>query len=251
MEERTQTPLSLTSTKMNLGRAQTLNWLDQVITPQAEALARLSFFACLPHPLIPTAHDRLAGTGIAAGAQNCWHTGGAVTGEVSASLLAELGCRHVMLGHAERRRLFREDDDLIARKAASVAHEGMTPLVCVGEDSRVSAAEAAAHVTAQTHAALTRVPPQHPALVLYEPVWAIGSTQGAHPEHAATVLKALRAGVSRLNVRYLYGGAVTPGTYSALRTTAPWDGVALGRAAQDAGMLREVVAELLADAPEE
>ncbi|MFS0692995.1 triose-phosphate isomerase [Streptomyces nitrosporeus] len=242
----TSTPVSCTSTKMQLGRERTARWLDEVVLPRAPSLARLSFFACLPYPLIPAALGQLAGSGVSAGAQNCWHTDGAVTGEISAGLLAEVGCTHVMLGHAERRRIFHEDDALVARKAAAVAEAGMTPLICVGEDSRVPTEAAAAHAAGQARTALAGLPEDLPALVLYEPVWAIGSRHGAHPDHAAAVLHALRTTLTRPATRFLYGGAVTPGTYTALRAAAPWDGVAVGRAAQDSGMLHEVAAELLA-----
>jgi triosephosphate isomerase len=238
-------PLTCTSTKMNLGRDQTLAWLEQVILPHSRALSHLSFFACLPYPLIPEAISRLAGTGITVGSQNCWPSAGAVTGEVSAGLLAELGCRHVMLGHAERRRLFDEDDALIGRKAAAAVEAGMTPLICVGETDPISAPAAAASTTDQTCAALAGIPLHKAVTILYEPVWAIGKAHGAHPDHAATVLQTLRTALNRPRARFLYGGAVTPGTYTALRAAAPWDGVALGRAAQDAGMLHEVTAELL------
>ncbi|MEE1930377.1 triose-phosphate isomerase family protein [Streptomyces sp. TRM 70351] len=238
------TPLSCTSTKMNLGLADTLRWLHGVILPHAPSLARLSFFACLPYPLLPIAQARLGDCGVTAGAQDCWPEGGAVTGEVSAELLAEIGCRHVMLGHAERRRLFGEDDDLIARKVTAASEAGLVPLLCVGEDTRLSAQDAARHVVRQA-AVLTRLRPGRPSLVLYEPAWAIGSDHGASPDHAAHVLQSLHTAIGNAHTRYLYGGSVMPGTYTALRQAAPWDGVAIGRAAQDPGMLHEVTAELL------
>ncbi|NEY35472.1 triosephosphate isomerase [Streptomyces sp. PRKS01-65] len=243
------TPLTCTSTKMNLGLSGTLRWLDDVVLPHAPELARLSFFACLPHPLLTLAQARLGDCGVGVGAQNCWFEGGAVTGEVSAELLAELGCRHVMLGHAERRRLFGEDDDLIARKVAAASGAGLVPLLCVGEDTRLGPEDAARHVVRQA-AVLARLGPGRPSLVLYEPAWAIGGDHGASPGHAARVLEALHAALGTAYTRFLYGGSVTPGTYTALRRAAPWDGVAVGRAAQDPGMLRDVTAELLGSAPD-
>ncbi|MEU2021347.1 triose-phosphate isomerase family protein [Streptomyces sp. NPDC016469] len=236
-------PVSCTSTKMSLGLAGTLRWLDDVIAPHVTALAALSFFACLPYPVLPAALARLTGTGVEAGAQNCWPEGGAVTGEVSAGLLAELGCKHVMLGHAERRRLFAEDDALIARKVLAASDAGLVPLLCVGEDTAVSAPEAARHVARQAHV-LTRLPAGRPALVLYEPAWAIGSDHAATPAHAARVLAGLHETLDTSRIRFLYGGAVVPGTYTALRQDAAWDGVAIGRAAQDPAMLRDVLNEL-------
>jgi triosephosphate isomerase len=242
------TAISCTSTKMNLGLADTLRWLDTVILPLAAKLAALSFFACLPHPLLIPARERLDGSGVTVGAQDVWLRGGAVTGAVSPSLLAECGCTHVMVGHAERRRVFQEDDDLVARKAAATAQAGMTPLICVGETSRQSPLSAAEFVVAQAATALGGVRADQPALVLYEPVWAIGGDEAADPDDAGHVLRALRTATVGRDVRFLYGGAVTPGTYTRLRRAADWDGVALGRVAQELGVLAETAAELLDDA---
>ncbi|MGW9436349.1 triose-phosphate isomerase [Streptomyces sp. NPDC055607] len=239
-------PLTFTNTKMLLNQAQTLRWIDDTLLPHASVLASLGFFACLPSPLIQPARARLSTRGVGVGAQDVWPERGGFTGEVSAELLSELGCSHVMIGHADRRRLFGEDDALVARKAAAAARHAMTPVVCVGEEDRIDTAQAAAHASAQTTAALAEVPAADPAIVLYEPLWAIGADQGPGLGHTAAVHAALRAALpGRTDTRLVYGGAVLPGTYTRLRTTADWDGVAIGRAAQDPGMLREVTAELL------
>ncbi|MFI2779246.1 triose-phosphate isomerase [Streptomyces sp. ALB3] len=100
------------------------------------------------------------------------------------------------------------------------------------------------HVTRQA-AVLTRLPRERPALVLYEPAWAIGGEHPATPGHAARVLTGLHETLGPgHHVRFLYGGAVLPGTYTALRREAAWDGVAIGRAAQDPVLLRDVLHEL-------
>ncbi|MEU7099195.1 triose-phosphate isomerase family protein [Streptomyces longwoodensis] len=243
------TPVSLTSTKMNLGLRQTEEWIGDVLLPRADALARLRFSACLPHPLLPLGARLLKDSGMSVGAQNVWYAQGAFTGEVAAGLLAEVGCTHVMVGHAERRRLFAEDDRLVGRKARAAAHAGLTPVICVGEPERLGSAETVQHVLRQASAVLEALPHDAPAIVLYEPVWAIGSTKGADPHQAAAVLDALnRAASSHLDISKIYGGAVVPGTYSSLRRLAPWDGVALGRAAQDTALLDETLGELLAPA---
>lgn len=242
----TTTPVSLTSTKMNLGLRETEEWIDDVLLPRAGALARLRFCACLPHPVLPLGARLLKDSGMSAGAQNVWYEAGAFTGEVSAGLLAEVGCTHVMVGHAERRRLFAEDDRLVGRKSRAAAHAGLIPVICVGEPERLGPAETVQHVRRQASAALDALPHEAPAIVLYEPVWAIGSAQGADPHQAAAVLDALhRAAGGHHDVGMIYGGAVVPGTYSALRRLAPWDGVALGRAAQDCALLDETLGELL------
>ncbi|MFD5447865.1 MULTISPECIES: triose-phosphate isomerase [unclassified Streptomyces] len=239
-------PVSLTSTKMNLGLRQTEEWINEALLPRADALARLLFCACLPHPLLPLGAELLEGTGMSVGAQNVWYEEGPFTGEVSAGLLAEVGCTHVMVGHAERRHLFAEDDRLVGRKARAAVHAGLVPVICVGEDEHLGRAETVAHVRRQASAVLDVLAPDATAILLYEPVWAIGSAQGADPHQAAAVLEALRRAASAHDaVGMIYGGAVVPGVYTSLRRLAPWDGVAIGRAAQDTTMLDEMLGELL------
>ncbi|MCQ4199023.1 triose-phosphate isomerase [Streptomyces sp. NPDC058783] len=241
------TPVSLTSTKMNLGLRQTEQWIDDVLLPRATLLGRLRFCVCLPHPLLAAGVRRVRGTGMTIGAQNVWYEEGAVTGEVSADLLAEVGCTHVMVGHAERRRLFGEDDRLVGRKARAAALAGLTPVICVGEEERCGLAETVARVHQQATTVLGFLPAGAAAVILYEPVWAIGGAQSAEPHQAAAVLDDLHQGApDHVSLSVLYGGAVTAGTYSVLRRLAPWDGVALGRAAQDGAMLDDVLSELLA-----
>ena len=239
-------PITCTNTKADFTRERLFHWLDHVILPHAADLARLSFFACVPHPLLVPVTEHLRGSGVAAGAQDCAANGDEVTGEVDAELLAELGCRHVVLGHADRRRVFGEDDVLVARKAEAATAAGIIPLVCVGEDDHLPTEAASHHAAAQARTATGRLGHGQPVVILYEPTWAIGSDQGADPHHAATVLHALRAATTDLDAHFLCGGAVIPGTYTALRSAGDWDGVAIGRAAKDPGMLAEVTAELLA-----
>jgi triosephosphate isomerase len=213
----TTTPVSLTSTKMNLGLRQTERWINDVLLPRADALARLRFCVCLPHPLLPLGARLLGDSGMSAGAQNVWYEAGAFTGEVSAGLLAEIGCTHVMVGHAERRRLFAEDDRLVSRKARAAAHAGLIPVICVGEPERLGPAATVQHVRRQASAVLDALPRDAPVIVLYEPVWAIGAARGADPHQAAAVLDALHGAASgRRPVGMIYGGAVVPGTYSSL-----------------------------------
>ncbi|MFI1377637.1 triose-phosphate isomerase [Streptomyces longwoodensis] len=231
---------------MNLGARETEQWIDEVLLPRSAHLGRLHFRVCLPHPLLPTGLRRTEGSGMTIGAQNLWYEGGAVTGEVSADLLTEIGCTHVMVGHAERRRLFGEDDRLVGRKARAASLAGLVPVICVGEDERLNPAETAAHVHQQVSTILCFLPSGAEAVVLYEPAWAIGGAHGAEPHQAAAVLDALHeATPDHIALTTTYGGAVTPGTFSALRRLAPWDGVALGRAAQDRTMLDDVLDELL------
>ncbi|GGY97602.1 triosephosphate isomerase [Streptomyces geysiriensis] len=237
-------PISFTSTKTQLGLTRSRDWIESMLLPNAERLAAVSFFACLPHPLLLPARQWLQGSGIGVAAQDVAAATDEVTGAVTASLLAEVGCSHVMVGHAERRGAFGETDQLVARKAAAASRAGLTAVVCVGETDTLPASDAAAVASVQARAVVAAVPPERPLLFLYEPGWAIGGTEAADPVHAGHVLHALRDVTAGHHARFVYGGAVAPGVYTRLRGEGDWDGVALGRAAQDPLLLAEVLDEL-------
>jgi triosephosphate isomerase len=156
--------------------------------------------------------------GVAVGAQNIdGGTEGAVTGGVSGHLLAEALATHVIVGHSERRQRFGETDAVVAAKAAAALRAGLTPIVCVGESSAERrAGETQAVVTRQLTAVLNAVPEGDGRLVVaYEPLWAIGTGQGAAPADANQVagwcrgLAAAAWGPAAQRVRVLYGGSVT------------------------------------------
>src|ERR1700730_795536 len=133
---------------------------------------------------------------IAVGAQDvCAEAGGAYTGQVSATMLKDVGCSHVIVGHSERRRWYQEDDALVARKFAAVLDAGLTPLLCIGEtlDER-EAKQTEAVVARQLDAviAMHGVGGFARAILAYEPVWAIGTGRTASPEQAQEVHSFLR-----------------------------------------------------------
>jgi len=179
------------------------------------------------------------------GAQDCSHLeSGARTGEVSAPMLARLGCRYVAVGHSERRQHHGEDDALVAAKAAAVLAAGMSPIVCVGEPLEVRrAGDHVAHVLAQAEGSLAGIAAADlPRVVLaYEPVWAIGTGEVATPDDAQEVCAALRARLAELHgtaaaeaVRVLYGGSVKASNVAALMIRPDVDGALVGGASLDA-----------------
>ncbi|MGH3644894.1 MAG: triose-phosphate isomerase, partial [Mycobacterium sp.] len=159
--------------------------------------------------------------------------------------LAELGCSYVEVGHAERRRLFGEDDATVRAKVGRVVAHSMVPLICVGEANRTDPDEAAAHSVAQLTDALNDVP-DAAVVVAYEPVWAIGAPHPAPAAHVIAVTTALRAALAAHGgpSRVLYGGSAAPGTATALHGAV--DGLFLGRFAHDVNALRTVVEEIAA-----
>ncbi|MDQ2777942.1 MAG: triose-phosphate isomerase, partial [Pseudomonadota bacterium] len=145
---------------------------------------------CVPFVFLNETAATLAGTEIGWGAQDVSaHTQGAYTGEVSAGMLAECGCRYALVGHSERRALHRESDELIAKKAQAALSAGITPVVCVGETLQEhDAGQTEAVVKRQLSAVIHQL--AHCAaemVVAYEPVWAIGTGKTATPEQAQAV----------------------------------------------------------------
>ncbi|HZF17095.1 MAG TPA: triose-phosphate isomerase [Steroidobacteraceae bacterium] len=157
-------------------------------------------------------------TPVAVGAQNvCAEPVGAFTGEVAAAMLRDVGCKYVILGHSERRQIYREDDALVARKFLAVQQQKMIPILCVGEtlDEREKA-ETEAVVARQLDAVLglAGIAAFAQVVIAYEPVWAIGTGKNATPEQAQAVHAFIRGRLARQDakiaaaIRILYGGSV-------------------------------------------
>ena len=180
-----------------------------------------------------------AGSLIGVGAQDCSHVdAGAYTGEVSAPMLADLGCQWVILGHSERRAYHGESDSLISAKLKMAIEAGLKPILCVGEtrEERESG-EAEAVVAAQLAGALNGHARLQDLVIAYEPVWAIGTGLTASPQQAQDMHAFIRrqlASVDGLDAqltRLLYGGSVKPGNAAELFAQADIDGALVGGAA--------------------
>lgn len=237
------------STKMYLGYQQSLDWMDGI---RAEVLARpalagsVNTFVAPSFPVLESAQRIFSGTGVRVGAQNCSTADGALTGEVSAGLLAGLGVSLVELGHAERRRLFGEDDAVTSLKVAAAVAAGLTPLLCIGEAERTSAPDAAVFCRAQVDAVLGDAPIDEVVLA-YEPVWAIGAAEPAPADYVNDVVAALRdqlgAGRAGQGATIIYGGSAGPGLLPRLDAV---DGLFLGRFAHEPRNFGLVLDEALA-----
>ena len=175
------------------------------------------------------------------GAQNV-HPGeeGAFTGEVSPVMLQALKCGYVVVGHSERRQLFREDDALVNEKVRAVFGHGMTPILCVGEtlDER-EAGGTETKVAEQVRRGMDRVVPEQAAsvVVAYEPIWAIGTGRTAEPADAGSVVEVIRATLAERftetvarSVRVQYGGSVKPGNIRDFMAHPEIDGALVGGA---------------------
>jgi triosephosphate isomerase len=183
----------------------------------------------------------LAGSRIGVAAQDMHHEKeGAFTGEVSATMLKDAGCSHVILGHSERRHLFGEGDDAVGRKARAAWDNGLVPIVCVGEtQSERDSNRTLEVVERQLERGLRQLRPEEAArsVVAYEPVWAIGTGRVATPAEAEEVHRAIRKLVRVSHgddvaaaLRVLYGGSVKPENAAALLEQDNIDGALVGGA---------------------
>jgi triosephosphate isomerase (TIM) len=193
---------------------------------------------CVPFPYLAQAAERLARSAISWGAQDCSaHEQGAYTGEVSVTMLADFGCRYVIVGHSERRALHAESDQLVADKAQAALARGVTPIVCVGETlAEREAGETEAVVKRQLSAVIhTLAHCTGEMVVAYEPVWAIGTGRTATPEQAQAVHALLRAQLHAATPKadkmsLLYGGSVKPDNAASLFSQPDIDGGLIGGA---------------------
>ncbi|MCC5809929.1 MAG: triose-phosphate isomerase [Ectothiorhodospiraceae bacterium] len=193
-----------------------------------------------PFVLLPVAAGVLEGSRVGLGAQNvCDADEGAYTGEVSAAMLRETGCRYALVGHSERRALYGEDDALVARRAAAALRGGLSPIVCLGETLEQRERDLTAEVVlSQLDAVVAELGMVGLArcVLAYEPVWAIGTGRSASPEQAQDVHGLLREHVRRLDagvaetLRMLYGGSVKPDNAGALFAMPDIDGGLIGGA---------------------
>ena len=191
---------------------------------------------CPPYPYLAQAAGLLAGTRLALGAQNlAVEASGAYTGEVSGPMLADVGCRYVIVGHSERRALYGEDNALVAQKFRAAVGHGLVPILCVGEQlAEREAGTAERVIAAQLDAVLGLCGSQAlaGAVIAYEPVWAIGTGRVASPDQAQAVHGFIRQRVGRagLTPTILYGGSVKAENAGALFAQPDVDGGLIGGA---------------------
>jgi triosephosphate isomerase len=238
------------------------NWKMNKTTAEAKALVaeivagcgsetKVDVAVCPPFTALESAAGSLKGSNVILGAQNVYvKADGAYTGEVSAPMLVEVGCKAVILGHSERRQYFGETDAFINEKSLVALKAGLMPIICVGETlEEREAGKMMEVVTRQTVGALKGMTESDAAkiVIAYEPVWAIGTGKTATPEMAQEVHAAIRAllvkqfGAAGNGVRILYGGSMKPENASELLDQADIDGGLIGGAALKAKSFLELV----------
>jgi triosephosphate isomerase len=245
-------PLFAGNWKMHKGVSETREFFRKFL-PLIEGLdfEEREIMIAPPFVSLYVAGEILKESAISLGAQNaCWEKKGAFTGEISPVMLKELGVKYVILGHSERRHIFGEDDELVAKRMKGVYEEGLCPILCVGETLEERENGVTFEVVArQLKEGLKYIesPSAERIVIAYEPVWAIGTGKTATPSQAEEVHSFIRKSMSELygeelakEVRILYGGSVKPGNIKELISQPDIDGVLVGGASLDPESFSEI-----------
>jgi len=207
---------------------------------------------CPPYVYLPAVREAVKGSSIGVGAQNGYfQPQGAFTGEVAFAMLKDIGCDYVIIGHSERRQIFKEDNDAINKKIKAALAVGLKPIFCVGElleERQENITERV--IRQQVEAGLDEIAPDNfqNIIVAYEPVWAIGTGKNATPEQAQEVHLFIRKLLAHLSsevlakeVRIIYGGSVKPHNIELLAVQEDIDGALVGGASLTAESFIKIV----------
>ncbi len=244
-------PLVAGNWKMHGSRAENASLVSGLLDLLQPGKAA-EILLCPPFPYLMETGRLLKDSGVALGAQSvCAESQGAFTGEVSAAMLRDVGCRYVLVGHSERRQLFGERDALVARKFVAAQGQALVPVLCVGETLEEREGDQTASVVSrqlEAVLAVTGVQALARAVIAYEPVWAIGTGRTASPEQAQEVHAMIRAKVSERDatiggsVRILYGGSVKASNAQELFAMPDIDGGLVGGASLKADEFARICA---------
>jgi triosephosphate isomerase len=244
-------PIVAGNWKLHGSRAENARLLEEIMA-QLPAKPVATCIVCPPVVYLQECSRILRGSSIGLGAQNvCAEMQGAFTGEVSAAMLKDVGCEYVIVGHSERRLIYRESEQLVARKFAAAQSKSLTPILCVGEQLSEREANRTQDVVQRQLDAvleLCGVDAFANAVIAYEPVWAIGTGRNATPEQAQEVHAFIRARLDARSAkiaaetRILYGGSVKAGNAAELFAMPDVDGGLIGGASLKADEFLAILA---------
>ena len=243
-------PLIAGNWKMN-GSTQFTAAMLTALKKSCSAISDVQFAVFPPFIYLDQCREHLDGSAIEWGAQTVSEKpDGALTGEVSVSMLVDLGCRYVILGHSERRHILGETNEQIAEKVVAVSHAGLIPILCVGETLKEHESNKTLIIIKEQLAHVLRLKDNLPALasmvIAYEPVWAIGTGKSASPEQAQHVHAAIRDCCNQAvpglgaQLQILYGGSVKANNAAALSAMPDVDGALIGGASLQADQFIEI-----------
>jgi len=236
--------------KMHKTRSEAHNFIKDLNKILGSRETRVEVGICPPFTLLETTARLLEGTTLALGAQNMhWEKEGAFTGEVSPLMLKDLNCIYVIIGHSERRKIFKETDEMICKKIAAAFNYELKPILCVGETlEEREDGKTFLVLEEQLQKALWDLPEIKPLVLAYEPVWAIGTGKNATPAEAEEAISFLRELLRKIagfevaqETRILYGGSVKADNISGFMAKEEIDGALVGGASLDAGSFASIV----------
>ncbi len=197
---------------------------------------------CVPFTDLTIVNKSLHGNRIRLGAQNVhWEDCGAYTGEISASMLTEMGVRYVIIGHSERRQYFGETDETVNLRLKAAQSNGLIPILCVGETKlQRDAGETEQKIDLQLERDLVGID-QTKLVIAYEPIWAIGTGETCEVNEANRVIGLIRDRLTDASVTILYGGSVKPSNIDEIMAQPQIDGVLVGGASLAAGDFAGIV----------
>jgi triosephosphate isomerase len=241
-----------TGWKMNLDAAATARYAAE-LAPAVAGFDAIDMFVLPPFTSLHAARQAFSSSVVGIGGQNMhWDASGAWTGEISASMLVEAGCRYVQLAHSERLEHFAETYERVRRKVNMAMASGLTPILCLGEtdDDKCHGVTDKVLIDQMSLALADQPADQLSNVILaYEPRWAIGASSGASPDYAAERHCNLRSAIEArfgphvaARVRIIYGGSVTPGNGASLMEHDDIDGLFVGRAAWSPEGFAEIAA---------
>ena len=233
-------PIIAGNWKMNKTSTEARDLANKLI-PLVSGVKDRDIVLAPPFTSIPAVAETIKGTNMALSAQDLfWEEKGAFTGEISAEMLLDLGCKYVIIGHSERRQYFGETDETVNKKMKQALKKGLLPIMCIGETlTEREAGKLNDIITRQVTGGLKDISAadMKKVVIAYEPVWAIGTGKTATPEQAQEVHALIRQKVKALynaetaeGLRIQYGGSVTPDNVSALMAKPDIDGALVGGA---------------------
>jgi triosephosphate isomerase len=244
-------PIVAGNWKMHGSRSETARLIEELLAGCPEELDAAGVI-CPPFVYLHEAGRLLRDSVFGLGAQDvCADTHGAYTGEISAAMLKDVGCEYVIVGHSERRLLYRESDQLVARKFGAAHARGLVPILCVGEQLADREAARTNEVIARQMDAVLELcgaGALGQGVIAYEPVWAIGTGRNATPEQAQEVHAFIRARIGERDAkiaaatRILYGGSVKAGNAAELFAMPDVDGGLIGGASLKADEFLTILA---------
>jgi len=229
--------------KMYKTQAEALEFLQAFLPQLNQTPEEREIVLCAPFTALTVLSKNLHGSRARVGAQNIhWEDFGAYTGSISGPMLAELGVRHVIVGHSERRRYAWETDDPIMNLRVKAAQRhGLTPILCVGETkAQRDAGKIESHILGQLKTDLAEVDQQN-LIIAYEPIWAIGTGETCPADEANRVIGLIRSLLTNANVSIQYGGSVNPTNIDEIMAQPEIDGVLVGGASLKAESFARIV----------